>query len=229
MNSIKKENKIIYYENKEDIKLDTFIEKKKYSIKKILKSDKRSYVALIELEGKEYIYKIPLEKNRRKWQQFLSIFRGSESQREYKNLENIRKLGLYTAIPYIAVEEKKSMMVKNSYILMSYIEAETEDIELIVDELKKIHSLGYLHGDSHRANFLIKDNKVYLIDTKLLKNIYGKFGEIFEFIYLEESYNKKLKYDKSSFYYKGAMLLKSYLLSFGKFKKIIKESLRGKK
>lgn len=229
MDSIKQGNKIIYYKDRENIELATFIEKESYKVKKILKSDKRSYVALIEIEGKEYIYKIPLEKNRRKWQQFLSIFRGSESQREYKNLENIRKLGLYTAIPYIAVEEKKYMMVKNSYILMSYIESETEDISLIVEELKKIHSLGYLHGDSHRANFLIKDRNVYLIDTKLLKNIYGKFGEIFEFIYLEESYNKELEYDKSSFYYKGAMILKKYLLSLGKLKKIIKESLRGKK
>lgn len=229
MDNIKQGNKIIYYKDRENIELATFIEKESYKVKKILKSDKRSYVALIEIEGKEYIYKIPLEKNRRKWQQFLSIFRGSESQREYKNLENIRKLGLYTAIPYIAVEEKKYMMVKNSYILMSYIEAETEDISLIVEELKKIHSLGYLHGDSHRANFLIKDRNVYLIDTKLLKNIYGKFGEIFEFIYLEESYNKELEYDKSSFCYKGAMILKKYLLSLGKLKKIIKESLRGKK
>ena len=34
-------------------------------------------------------------------------------------------------------------------------------------------------------NFLIKGEKVYLIDTKLLWNKYGGFGRAFEFMYLE--------------------------------------------
>ena len=28
-----------------------------------------------------------------------------------------------------------------------------DDIDLVVKELKKIHSMGYLHGDSHINNF----------------------------------------------------------------------------
>ena len=64
-----------------------------------------------------------------------------------------------------------------------------------------------------------------MIDTKLMKNKYGKFGEIFEFIYLEESCGISLDYDKKSFYYKGAILLKKYLLGLGDLKK----KIRGKK
>ena len=78
-----------------------------------------------------------------------------------------------------------------------------------MSELKKIHSLGYLHGDSHMNNFLIKGEKVYLIDTKLLWNKYGGFGRAFEFMYLEESYPQEIDYDKESIYYKGAKGLRT--------------------
>ena len=51
-------------------------------------------------------------------------------------------------------------------------------------ELQKIHSMGYLHGDSHIDNFLITPNKeIYIIDSKFQKNKYGKFRQIFEMMY----------------------------------------------
>ena len=86
-------------------------------------------------------------------------------------------------------------------------------------------SKGYLHGDSQVMNFLIDGESVYLIDTKLMRNRYGKFGEVFEFIYLEESCDRDIEYDRESIYYKGAITLKRYLIWFAKFKK----RLRGKK
>lgn len=225
---IKKGNNYIYLDDEEKLRLYENIENKNYKIVKVLKDDQRSYVALIEIEKNRYIYKEPREKNRRKWQRFLSIFRGSESKREFENLKKISKLGFKSAIPYLAVEKKKGLICVDSYLILSFIDGKdgkVEDIDLISKELKKIHSKGYLHGDSHVANFMIKENDVYLIDTKFLYNIFGKFGESFEFIYLEESCYKPISYDKSSFYYKGAMLLKKYLLWLGELKK----KLRGKK
>lgn len=53
------------------------------------------------------MYKHPIEKNSRKWQRFLSIFRGSESRREFQNIEKIREVGLNGAEPRLAVEKKK--------------------------------------------------------------------------------------------------------------------------
>lgn len=116
----------------------------------------------------------------------------------------------------------------DSYLVYSYLEGEegtTKDIELISKELKRIHNKGYLHGDSQVMNFLINGNTVYLIDTKLMKNRYGKFGEIYEFIYLEESCDKDIEYDRESIYYKVAITLKRYLIWFANFKR----RLRGKK
>ncbi len=220
---IRRGNIYLYLNDEKSLEFFDLIENNRYKLIKILKDDQRSYVALIEIQGKKYIYKRPIEKNSRKWQRFLSIFRGSESKREFKNIEKIREVGLNGAVPYLAVEKKKGLVVYDSYLIYGYIdgrESSFKDIDLIMSELRKIHSLGYLHGDSHMNNFLIKGEKVYLIDTKLLWNKYGGFGRAFEFMYLEESCPREIDYDKESIYYKGAKGLRNYLTFLAKIKSI---------
>ncbi|WP_300621282.1 lipopolysaccharide core heptose(II) kinase RfaY [uncultured Fusobacterium sp.] len=219
---------ILYYNDEKYLKLYDKIKNTCYNIERVFKNDQRSYVALIEIDGEKYVLKRPIEKNRRKWQRFLSIFRGSESRREFENIQRINELGFNGATPYLAMEKKCGPCVVDSYLIYSYIKGEegtTKDIDLISKELRKIHSRGYLHGDSQVMNFLIDGESVYLIDTKLMRNRYGKFGEVFEFIYLEESCDRDIEYDRESIYYKGAITLKRYLIWFAKFKK----RLRGKK
>ena len=131
---------------------------------KILKDDHRSYVYVFELEAyadKKFVYKEPKEKNKRKWQKFLNFFRGSESKREYYQMKRINSLGLKTAKP---------VFYRKDYLVYEYVEGREptiDDIDLVVKELQKIHSMGYLHGDSHINNFLISPEKeVYIIDSK---------------------------------------------------------------
>lgn len=186
---------------------------------KILKDDHRSYVCVFQRDenDKKYVYKEPKEKNTRKWQKFLNFFRGSESKREYYQMEKINFLGLKTAKP---------ISYNKDYLIYEYIEGNKptlDDIHLVVKELKKIHSMGYLHGDSHLNNFLITPNKeIYIIDSKFQKNKYGKFGEIFEMMYLEDSVGIKIDYDKGNFYYRGAVLFRKYLTFLSKLKNIIR-------
>ena len=223
MKKVKRGNTYLYFNDEKSLEFFDIVENNRYKLIKVLKDDQRSYVVLIEIQGEKYIYKRPIEKNSRKWQRFLSIFRGSESKREFKNIEKIREVGLNGAVPHLAVEKKKGLVVCDSYLIYGYIdgrESSFKDIDLIMAELKKIHSLGYLHGDSHMNNFLIKGEKVYLIDTKLLWNKYGGFGRAFEFMYLEESCPREIDYDKESIYYKGAKGLRNYLTFLAKIKSI---------
>lgn len=190
--------------------------KEKNNIEKVLKKDHRSFVYVFKYEDKRYVYKEPIEKNTRKWQKFLSFFRGTESKREYLQMIKINSLGINTAKPIFYEKE---------YLVYEYIEGRKpnyEDIKYILEELKKIHSLGYLHGDSHLDNFIINGEKVYIIDSKFQKNKFGKFGEIFEMMYLEDSLGRKLDYDKGNFYYKCATLFRAYLTYFSKIKNIIR-------
>ena len=189
----------------------------KDKIIKILKNDHRSYVYVFEDKGKKYVYKEPKEKNTRKWQRFINFFRGSESKREYNQMLKINSLGLRTTKPVLS---------EKNYLIYEFIEGHKptiKEIDFVVDELKKIHSMGYLHGDSHLDNFLISDDKtVYIIDSKFQKNKYGKFGEIFEMMYLEDSLEIEIDYDKKSFYYKCATLLRKYLTFFSELKNLIR-------
>lgn len=229
INKIKKSNKLIYLNNEENLKYYDMLEKAEYSILKILKNDKRSYVALIEMQEKKIVYKIPREKNDRKWQRFLSIFRGSQSKREFYEIEEINRLGFNTGIPLLAVEEKSGIMTTDSYFLYTYVEGKQATCENALEVgkiLTKIHELGYLHGDSQLENFIVSDDenkKIYLIDARFVKNIYGNFGKAYEFLYLEESCHKDGLYlcNHDTIYYKGAQILKNLLE--------LKRRFRGKK
>ena len=58
-----------------------------------------------------------------------------------------------------------------------------------------------------------------------MKNKYGKAGEAYEFIYLEESCHKEIDiYDKNTLSYKLAKSLNSYLHWIGR----VKKAIRGK-
>lgn len=201
--------------------------KKEYKLKRILKDNNRSGVFLIEIENEEYVYKIPYEKNRRVWQRFLSIFRGSESKREYKSSLKIKESG-FNGIEVITYYEKKSFGVcVDSFLLMRFIkgrEATISDIKLVSKELERIHRKGFLHGDSQLSNFKIDENKIYIIDAKFMRNIYGRFGERYEFIYLEESCYRDIDYIKDDFYYRMAKRLSRFRHWIGR----VKKRIRGK-
>ena len=114
----------------------------------------------------------------------------------------------------------------DSFLVSSYLSgkpATQKDLKIVENELKKIHEKGYLHGDSQLSNFIVENDEIYLIDAKLMKNRYGKAGEVYEFIYLEESCHKDIDgYDKTTLSYKLAKSLNSYLHWIGKMKKIIR-------
>lgn len=218
--------KKIFYQDFLDKKIIEILKIENFKVLKVLKNDKRSYVALIEILDKKYVYKIPKEKNTRKWQRVLSIFRGSESKREYLNYVKAQSLGFNTPVPIMYLENIKFGMCIDSFIIMTYIygkSAKIDNLNLVVNELKKIHSKGFLHGDSQLDNFMIKDKEVYLIDTKILKNRYKKIGEAYEFIYLEESCHQEINiYNKNLISYKIAKMLNTYLHFIGNMKKKIR-------
>lgn len=224
MDRRKEKNDYIYYNQKDTVDFYTRIKAKDYTVLRTLKDDKRSLVELIRINGKRYVLKVPREKNTRKWQRFISIFRGGESIRECKQLEKLIFNGFYAPRPFLALERKKYGMTVYSFSVSEYIESRPsteKDIDIICRALKEIHKKGFLHGDSQIANFLVTDSRIYLIDCKLLKNIYGEFGKMYEYIYLKESCPVDLSeyIDIKSFYFKVAKFWNTYLHLWGNFRK----------
>ena len=199
----------------------------KYKTLKILKEDKRSLVKVIEIDGNEFVLKIPKEKNTRKWQRFVNIFRGSDSFRNYKTMEKLEQIGINSTVAVFAAE-KRSPFVVDSFLIMEFLEGEKineSDYSKVIDELNKLHLKGYLHGDSQIQNFMKRNNKIYMIDFRLQKNIYGKIGEMYEFIYLGESCKEIEKYYdniKNTSSFKIAWLWKKWLYLHGNIRKVLK-------
>ena len=213
--------------NKTEIEFLKIILDKKYNTIKILKDDKRSLVEIIEINEGKFVLKIPKEKNNRKWQRFVNIFRGSDSFRNYHTMDKLEKIGISSTKALFAAE-KRSPFVTDSFLIMEVLEGEcigSEDYQRVIKELSNIHSKGYLHGDSQIQNFMLKDDKIYSIDLRLQKNIYGNIGRMYEFIYLRESCKEIDEYYdeiRNRWSFKIAWLWKKWLYLHGDIRKILK-------
>lgn len=216
----------IFCNSEVDFNLVNKIKREEFRVVKDLKNDERSKVVLIDIDGEKYIHKTPKEKNKRIWQRITSLIRGSESKREYENYLRIKKSGFKGPVPIMYWERKIFGVCVDSFLVSSYLSgkpATQKDLGIVEKELRKIHEKGYLHGDSQLSNFIVENNEIYLIDAKLMKNKYGKAGEVYEFIYLEESCHTDIDiYDKSTLSYKLAKSLNSYLHWLGRMKKVIR-------
>lgn len=216
--------------NKTNINFLDFVLTNKYKVIEILKNDQRSLVEIIEIDGKEFVLKIPKEKNNRKWQRFVNIFRGSDSFRNYKTMEKMEKMKISSTKALFAAE-KRTPFVIDSFLIMELLKGEQvleEDYTKVIESLNHIHSKGYLHGDSQIQNFMKKDNKIYMIDLRLQKNIYGNLGRMYEFIYLQESCPRIGNYYGDFFLslsYKVALIWNKWLHIYGR----IRKKLKGKK
>ena len=213
--------------NKTEIEFLKIILDKKYNTIKILKDDKRSLVEIIEINEGKFVLKIPKEKNNRKWQRFVNIFRGSDSFRNYHTMDKLEEIGINSTKALFAAEIR-SPFVTDSFLIMEVLEGEyigSEDYQRVIKELSNIHSKGYLHGDSQIQNFMLKDDKIYSIDLRLQKNIYGNIGKMYEFIYLRESCKEIDEYYdeiRNRWSFKIAWLWKKWLYLHGDIRKILK-------
>lgn len=205
----------------------SLILEKKYEDISILKDDKRSLVKIIKMNGNNYVLKVPREKNNRKWQRIINIFRGSDSFRSFQMMNKLEGLGIESTKAIIAAE-KRTPFVVDSLLVMDLLNGEEIHKEYylkVIEKLGDIHKKGYLHGDSQIQNFMLKDDKIYSIDLRLQKNIYGSIGEMYEFIYLRESCKEIDEYYdeiRNRWSFKIAWFWKKWLYLHGDIRKILK-------
>ena len=89
----------------------SLILEKKYEDISILKDDKRSLVKIIKMNGNNYVLKVPREKNNRKWQRIINIFRGSDSFRSFQMMNKLEGLGIESTKAIIAAEKRTPFVV----------------------------------------------------------------------------------------------------------------------
>lgn len=193
----------------------------------ILKSDYRSLVAKISHHGQEYIVKSPREKHRPGWNRWMTLFRSSEVILASKRLKKLEQLLLLGNRPVAAYEKRRRGQVVNSWQLYTYVEGHfpfQESFSRVSEKLESIHRLGYLHGDSQIANFIeTASGEIAIIDAKLSKNYWGKFGRYMEIEYLcrsHEGFRELFQEQQKEWQYKCCQQLKQLQLLFRKIKRL---------
>lgn len=169
----------VYFQEERFISISEKILEREYKILEEYKNDGRTFVALVEIDGKKYILKEFQKESRDIWKRFLTLFNDGEAYTVFNNTIRAKELGLKEVTDvYCAILKKRFGMIEESYILMEYVEGEikldkksVKDIESLME---KVHEMGLYHGDCNPYNFLfLKNGELKIIDSKLKKDFIG--------------------------------------------------------
>lgn len=186
---------------------------KDYYIEKEYKNDKRTYVAKIILDGKAYVIKKPCNNKLKK--KFLIFFKKCESLVLFFNTDKVKREGLNEIVTVLgAGVYKKYGIIKEEFYISEYIDGkvviDNNSILKMINISKKIHKLNRFHGDCNPFNFLIFQNNIYVIDTKLKKMYFGNYRAHYDILTLLKYFkgNIKYPYKKNIFYYIALLVRK---------------------
>ena len=140
----------------------------------ILKDHRNSHVGIVQLEDKSCIIKVPLGRNKRLWERFLTLFRASDAYRCYFSMMKLRSLGLRCPEPILAAQRRRFGFVVDSFFIYELQKGEAAscaDLKLISKEMIKLHEAGYIRSDPKAVNFIKNNDEIYFIDFRLKKPI----------------------------------------------------------
>ncbi|MGL5797841.1 MAG: lipopolysaccharide core heptose(II) kinase RfaY [Cetobacterium sp.] len=231
----------IYYKEIENKKLAQEILDKKYNVEKEYKNTERNYVARINVDGKQYVLKSPKAETVIPQRKVQTVFKKGEGLTSFKNILNAKNAGLDFFIEPLAVMVRRGLFLKESYILMDYIEGEpiktVQDIDSIMKMVESLHRKGIYHGDLNTSNFIKTKEGIKIIDTQAKKERYWSFKRGYDILtmkndllVLEKKYDVEKSYRvKRDSGYLVAFLIKNFKkLSFVKKVRELKINLRNK-
>lgn len=206
----------IYFYKKEYLKLGKKIINNDYKVLQEYKNDNRTYVALIEIKEKKYILKIPRYEYNKLLKKLLSFFKQGEALRSLINIKEAREKGLVEIMDvYLAGIKKNNGLIVNSFFLSEYIDGKMslkeEQVLKILEICKKLHSLGYYHGDCNPYNFLFNNKgEIRILDTQCKKMKFGNYRAHYDNLTLIKYLKEKRKYieKKNVFYYLALLIRK---------------------
>ena len=224
-------NYCIYFLDEKFLELGKNIVDKKINVTKIIKDTKRNYVSRIKYGNEYYILKCPRNEQLKIQKKILTLFKKGEVLNTFFNINSLIEKGINCfARPYLAIVNKKYGMIKESYLVLEYIE---DDEPFSFEQLKKILDVSEIllknsryHGDFNLSNILLqKNNTIKLIDTQGKRCFFNNYRHNYDLLTLEESIYRENgisgKFGKMDFYKKNI----SYYIAYNikKWKKILKK------
>lgn len=190
----------LYFLNKKGESLAKKIINREYKVLEEFKNTERNYVAKIEIDGNKYVLKSPKAETVIPQRKIQTIFKKGEGLTSFYNIERAKKEGIDYFISPICVIVKRGIFLKESFILMDYIEGEKiktkDDIDEILNIVKKIHEKGIYHGDLNTSNFIKTKDGIKIIDSQAKREKIWNFKRAYDILTLKKDLLVlELKYD----------------------------------
>lgn len=181
--------------------LDRFIDNPDSFINqdKLLKRGNSSTVALVEIDGREFVLKRYNIKSF--WHGLSRMFRPSRAHHSWRNASVLEMLGVATPHPYLFLEERVFRIFRRrAYFLCEYIPAQdvgtqwgkggdsndaveglnkagiSEVVDLFRQFLKLMNDYYISHGDMKASNFIISDKQLYVLDLDAMRRHESRKG-----------------------------------------------------
>lgn len=179
----------IYFKNEENKRLAEIVLDKNYKVIDEYKNTERNYVAKIEIDGQFYVLKSPKAETVIPQRKIQTAFKKGEGLTSFLNIEAAKNMGLDFFIEPLAVMVKRGVFLKESFILMEYIDGKiirtVEDIDIIMDMVEKIHEKGIYHGDLNTSNFIKTSDGIKIIDTQAKRENFWHFKRAYDILTLK--------------------------------------------
>lgn len=176
----------IYYKDECNKALAQKVLDQNYIVIDEYKNTERNYVAKIEIDKKFYVLKSPKAETVIPQRKIQTIFKKGEGLTSFKNIDYAKSIGLDFFIEPLAVMVKKGIFLQESFILMEYVEGKlirtVEDIDIIMDMVKKIHEKGIYHGDLNTSNFIKTKSGIKIIDTQAKREKLWHFKRAYDIL-----------------------------------------------
>ncbi|WP_297599282.1 lipopolysaccharide core heptose(II) kinase RfaY [uncultured Cetobacterium sp.] len=180
----------LYYKTDEGKKLGEKVLSKNYIVLSEYKNTERNYVAKIDIDGKMFVLKSPKSETVIPQRRVQTIFKKGEGLTSFMNIDRaIEKDRLDFFIEPIAVMVRRGLFLEESFILMEYVAGDiirtTEDIDEIMEMVKKIHSVGIYHGDLNTSNFIKTHEGIKIIDSQAKREYMWHFKRAYDILTLK--------------------------------------------
>lgn len=176
----------IYYKDERNKALAQKVLDQNYIVIDEYKNTERNYVAKIEIDKKFYVLKSPKAETVIPQRKIQTIFKKGEGLTSFKNIDYAKSIGLDFFIEPLAVMVKKGIFLQESFILMEYVDGKlirtVEDIDIIMDMVKKIHEKGIYHGDLNTSNFIKTKSGIKIIDTQAKREKLWHFKRAYDIL-----------------------------------------------
>lgn len=225
----------IYYKDECNKALAQKVLDQNYIVIDEYKNTERNYVAKIEIDKKFYVLKSPKAETVIPQRKVQTIFKKGEGLTSFKNIDYAKSIGLDFFIEPLAVMVKKGIFLQESFILMEYVEGKlirtAEDIDIIMDMVKKIHEKGIYHGDLNTSNFIKTKSGIKIIDTQAKREKLWHFKRAYDILTMKNDLlvlEREYEVEKDYKVQRGIGYLLAYVIK--NFKKLpIVEKIRGLK